>query len=65
MKEGNDVASAEQNVEAIRQQLADLETDIAAETAALAATEPVVETVEIKPARSGVTVRLLALGWIT
>jgi len=65
MKEGTDVASAEQNVEAIRQQLAELETDIAAETAALAATERVVETVEIKPARSGVTVRLLALGWIT
>jgi len=65
MKEGSDVASAEQTVESIRQQLADLETDIAAETAALAAAEPAVETVEIKPARSGVTVRLVALGWIT
>jgi len=64
-KEGADVATAEQTVEAVRQQLADLETDIAAETAALAAKAPGIETVEIKPARSGITVRLLALGWMT
>lgn len=65
MKEGSDVATAEQSAESIRQQIADLETDIAAETAALAATEPLIETVEIKPTRGGISVRLLALGWIT
>jgi hypothetical protein len=59
------VATAEQSAETLRQQLADLETDIAAETAALAVKAPEIETVEIKPARSGVTVRLLALGWMT
>ncbi len=64
-KEGSDVATAEQTVESVRQQIADLETDIAAETAELAAKTPVVETVEVKPARGGITVRLLALGWMT
>jgi len=62
-KEGSDVASAEQGADAIQQQIGELETEIAAETAALAATEPAVETVEIRPARTGTTVRLLALAW--
>lgn len=63
MKEGADVATAEQGAEAIRQQIADLETELAAETAALRATEPVIETVEVKPARTGITVKLFALAW--
>ena len=62
-KEGTDVATAEQGVEAVRQQLADIETEIAAETAAMAATEPAIERVEVRPARSGTSVRLLALAW--
>ena len=41
-----------------------METEVEAEGAALAATEPTIEVVEVKPARSGVSVRLLALGWI-
>jgi hypothetical protein len=63
MKEGSDVGSAEQSAEAIRQQIADLETEVEADTAALKATEPVIETVEVKPARGGTTIRLVALAW--
>jgi hypothetical protein len=63
MKEGSDVAAAQQGAEAIRQQIADLETEVEAETAALKATEPAVETVELKPSRTGTTIRLVALAW--
>lgn len=63
MKEGSDVASAEQGAEAIGRQIADLETECEAESAALRATEPEIETVEVKPLKSGITVRLVALAW--
>ena len=63
VKEGSDVATAEQSSAVIRQQIAELETDLAAASAALGATLPTVETVEIKPARGGIDVRLLALAW--
>jgi len=63
MKESSDVATAQQSAEQIRQQIADIETEIAAESAALAATEPPIESVKVKPLRSGITVRLLALAW--
>ena len=64
IQEGSQAATAEQSAEAIRQQIAEIETEIAAESAALAATEPAIETVEVKPLRSGVSVRLIALAWI-
>jgi len=64
MKEGADVTTAEQSAEAIRQELADIETEIAAESAALAATDASIETIEVKPARTGTSVRLLALAWV-
>ncbi len=41
-----------------------METEVEAESAALAATEPKIEVVEVKPTRAGVSVRLIALGWI-
>ncbi len=63
MKEGSDVATAEQSAEQIRQSIAEIETDFEAESAAVAATEPSIETVEIKPLRSGIDVRLVALAW--
>jgi hypothetical protein len=63
MKEGADVGVAEQSAESIRQQIVDLETEIQTESAVLAATEPEIEKIELKPLRSGVTLRLLALGW--
>ena len=63
IQEGSEASAAEQSVEAIRQQISEIETEIEAESAALGATEPDIETVEVKPLRSGVSVRLLALGW--
>jgi hypothetical protein len=64
IQEGSEASAAEQGVEAIRQQIAEIETDIEAESAALSATEPDIEVVEVKPLRSGVSVRLVALAWI-
>ena len=64
IQEGSQAATAEQSAEAIRQQIAEIETEIEAESAALAATEPSTEIVEVKPARSGVSVRLIALAWV-
>ena len=64
IQEGSQAATAEQSAEAIRQQIAEIETEIEAESAALAATEPSIEIVEVKPLRSGVSVRLIALAWV-
>jgi hypothetical protein len=64
MQEGSEAATAEQNAEAIRKQIAEMETEVEAESAALAATEPKIDVVEVKPARAAVSVRLIALGWI-
>lgn len=64
IQEGSEAATAEQSVEGIRGQIADLETEIEVESAALAASEPEVEVVDIKPARTGVSVRLMALAWV-
>ena len=64
IQENSEAAAAEQGVEAIRRQIADIETDIEAESAALAASQPDIEIVEVKPLKSAVSVRLFALGWI-
>jgi hypothetical protein len=64
IQEGSEAATAEQTAEAVRKQIAEMETEVAAESAALAASEPEIEVVEVKPPRSGVSVRLIALGWI-
>ena len=64
IQEGSQAASAEQSAEAIRQQIAEIETEIEAESAALGAAEPGIEIVEVKPLRSGVFVRLIALAWV-
>jgi hypothetical protein len=64
MKEGADVGAAEQSVEEIDRQIADLETEFEAEAAALQATEPPIEELEVKPAKGGITVRLFALAWM-
>ena len=55
IQEGSEAATAEQNAEAIRKQIAEMETEVEAESAALAATEPEIEVVEVKPLRSGVS----------
>ncbi len=67
MKESQDVARAAGTVEAEKATLAELETDLAAEVAALEAEyDPAAETIEtttVKPSRGGIAVELLALVW--
>ena len=64
MKEGADIGVAEQSVETIRQQIAELDADFDADQADLAAREPAIEKRALKPLRSGCTVRLIALAWV-
>jgi hypothetical protein len=66
MREGADVAAAEESVEGVQAARARLDQDFAAESAALAASlaEPDVETVALKPARGGITLQLFGLGWV-
>lgn len=58
---------AEENAGAVRQQLADLDAEFHAETAALeaqaAATEDL-ETVAVKPKKSQIAVQVVALAWV-
>jgi hypothetical protein len=67
IKESKDVGQAEDNVAALQQQLADLEAQFKTETDALAAaTDPFnekLETVSLKPTKSNISVRLVALTW--
>jgi hypothetical protein len=66
-KEYQDINRAAESVEAVNQQIADLNAELEAELAALdtkidPATEPF-ETVTLRPKKTGITVRLVALGW--
>jgi hypothetical protein len=66
MKETQDVARAQDKVAEAQQELKALEDELAEEVAALTASEAAageVETIEIKPKRGGVDVRLVALTW--
>jgi hypothetical protein len=67
MEQSKDVGQAAETVEAIQQQLADLEAQFKEETAALEAkmdpqTE-MFETVAIKPKKTDIAVQLVALAW--
>ncbi|HEU4679799.1 MAG TPA: hypothetical protein VFS35_09790, partial [Terrimicrobiaceae bacterium] len=64
IQEGTEAATAEQSAAAVREQISAMETEIEAESAALAATELEVDAAEVRPARTGVTVRLVALAWV-
>jgi hypothetical protein len=68
MKETKDVAQAEENVTALQQQLADLETQFEREVQNVtAAIDPLVErldTARIKPTKSNIAVKLFGLAWI-
>jgi hypothetical protein len=68
IKEARDVARAGENVEALQRQLAELETQFQAETDRLAATiDPLTETLEIvsiKPNKTNISVKLVALAWV-
>ena len=67
MKEADDVDRAEENVAAIEQKLADLDTEFKAETAALeGAFDPQTEElgkVSLKPTKANIAVKLLTLAW--
>jgi hypothetical protein len=67
IKESKDVGQAEENVSALQQQLADLESQFKTETDALAAaTDPLnerLETVSLKPTKANIAVKLVALAW--
>ena len=66
MKESQDVARASQNVGGEREKLSAIETDLAAEVAALetadVSNEPL-ETVSVRPKRTDVTVKAAVLAW--
>ncbi|MEK6802685.1 MAG: ATP-binding protein [Nitrospirota bacterium] len=68
MKESKDVSQAEDNVSALQQQLAALEAEFKAEADALAAaTDPLtekLETLSLKPTKSNISIKLVALAWV-
>ena len=67
IKESKDVSQAEDNATALQQQLTELEGQFKAETEALsAATDPLTEKLErlsLKPTKSNIAVKLVALAW--
>jgi hypothetical protein len=67
MKERSDIGRAGESIAAIDQQIADLNAQCEAEVAALEVkvdpTTEVFETVSVRPKKTGVTVRLVGLGW--
>jgi len=67
IKESKDVGQAEENISALQQQLANLESQFKAETDALsAAIDPLnekLETISLKPTKANIAVRLVALAW--
>jgi hypothetical protein len=65
-KETQDVAKSQERLQEAQAELAALEAELQTEIAALEGTTPgavAVETIEIKPKRGGVDVRLVALAW--
>ncbi|HEU4683407.1 MAG TPA: DUF87 domain-containing protein [Nitrospira sp.] len=66
-KESKDVSLAEENVAALQQQLADLEQQFKSESEMLtAATDPLgeaLETISVRPTKSNISVKLIALAW--
>jgi len=68
MKEGQDVRRAAENVQDLQKQLAELQAQADFDTglvrgASDALTEPL-ETVEVKPRKADISIRVLGLGWI-
>jgi hypothetical protein len=67
LKERQDIGRARANLEAVRQQKADLAAQLEAEVDRAGGVDPLaaeLETVAIKPSRSNVAVRLVALAWV-
>jgi hypothetical protein len=68
MKEGQDVERAQENVMALQKQLDELEAQATYDTDLLrASADPLteqLETVEVKPRKTDISVRVLGLGWV-
>jgi hypothetical protein len=68
MEQSTDVGRAQETVEAVKQQLQELQAQFQAELDALTlASDPLhetLETIELRPARSQIQVRLVALVWV-
>src|SRR5262249_42863836 len=66
-KESQDVGRASENVDALRQQLADLEAQFQSETAAAQAKlDPLTEAldiIQISPRKTNISVRIVTLAW--
>jgi hypothetical protein len=67
-KESQDIERAGENVEALKQQLADLEAEFTQDAEALAsklqAQSKTLEPITIRPKKSNIKVELLGLGWV-
>ena len=66
MKESQDVGRAQDKLSEAQEELKKLEGELNEEIAALTAVDAgavVIETIEVKPKRGGVDVRLVALAW--
>ena len=66
MKESQDVGLAQQKLSEAQNELKALNDELAEEVAALGATDAAaveVQTIEVKPKRGGVDIRLVALAW--
>jgi hypothetical protein len=64
VKESQDIARAKARLEEARQALAELERNVDADVAQLAAaSDPPLDTIEVKPKREGVEIRLVTLAW--
>jgi hypothetical protein len=67
MKEEADVKRASEQADALRQQAADLEAELTAETQRIAAAcsaVPELTRTELAPRRGGIDVQFVALGWL-
>jgi Sec-independent protein translocase protein TatA len=68
MREAKDVARAEDNLEVLQQQLADLEAEFKSEAEAYAASHDPqsekLETIAVRPKKTNISVQLLALAWV-
>ena len=67
MKEAQDVGRAQETVEAVNQQLADLDAEFKRETAELEQTTDMqseaLETVTMKPTKANIAIKHLSLAW--
>jgi len=66
VKESQDVGRAQEKLSDAQRELKALEAEISEEIAALTAVDPgavAIDTIEVKPKRGGVDVRLVALAW--